>query len=441
MAPQNDDRARRLLFIGALYGGEIVGGLSHALRDLITQLEARGWQIDLLGGDAGHARARLPEPQANFQRTAAGSLLQAFQRWWLFHWLWGRLSPPLRNQISGYFVPRPMLVNAVHNLRLVEDALHRADDYDLVLLCVDGVARGAAALALERHPRVVLLSLEALATQLTQWPGQGWLAHRRLGKASHPYLYACAPVERVRCALFPSRGWQQAAVAAGLPAAVTHVVYFGIPTPPPLPRPPDVRGRLLWVGRLARDKGLHLFLAALPALRRAIPTVRLTVVAAPGPAPYRALIERLIATQELADIVTLHGPVPRPALQPFYAEHDILLFHSKFAEPVAFVMMEAMAAGLPVVAPFSRGDAQFVQDGQTCLCYDPRRPQTLVDAVIRLHHDGELRRKVAAQAQHCVRSAYSVEAMGEQFHRLLAAYADTGHAPASLTGSTSHRQN
>jgi glycosyltransferase involved in cell wall biosynthesis len=421
---------RRLLLIGAFSTYGSVGGLSLALQSVVDQLGMRGWQIELLGNDGGPAGHGSDGQSAAIRPAFARSWLHRFQRWWLCHWLWGLLPLALRYQISTYLLPRTMLANAAHNLTLVDDALRQPDRYDLVLLCVDGIAPGAAALALERHPRVVLLSLEALAIQLAQWPGQGWMAHWRLGKTTHPYLYARVPVERVRCAIFPSRGWQEAAIAAGLPATVTHVIYFGIPTPPPAPRPEDSVGRLLWVGRLAPEKGLHLFLNVLPALRRAIPSVRLTVVAAPGPEPYRGLIERLVAKHDLADRVSFHGPVPRAALQSFYAEHDLLLFYSKYPEPVALVMMEAMAAGLPVVAPRSRGDAQFVQDGQTCLCYDPRRPPTLVDAVIRLHSDATLRRTVAGQAQHLIRSAYSLEAMGDQFDRLFTAYVEQAETPA-----------
>ena len=388
------------------------------------ELPVHGWQIDVLGGSLRAPVGDPSRPIGALRPIESNSKLLMFQRWQFAHRLWRSLPPRVRHHLSAYSMPVRVLENASHNLAVVERALAEAAPYSLVLVCVDGVAPGAVALAVDRHPRVALLSLDALALQLGQWPGLRWLAARRSGQPVHPALYAPVPADRVKCAIFPSMAWRRDAVAAGLPEAVSRIAYFGVPTPPSPARPAASRARLLWVGRLYHEKGLHVFLEALPEIRRRIPEATLTVVAAPGPPAYRALVDKLILRHGLADAVHFRPPVPRDELPAIYAAHDILLFHSKYPEPVSLVMMEAMAAGLPVVAPRATDDTPFVQDGETCLCYDPRDLRTLIGSVIRLHEEDILRQALSGRAQEVIRGSYSRETMGRAYHRILSELLD-----------------
>jgi glycogen(starch) synthase len=205
-------------------------------------------------------------------------------------------------------------------------------------------------------------------------------------------------------------------VRAGLAAEAAHTVYFGIPVGA---RPERARAgrRLLWVGRLTPEKGLHLLLATLPRLRERMPEVTLTAVAAQGEGTYRALIERLIAEGGLGEAVTLRGPVPREELPALYASHDALFFYSINAEPVALVLMEAYANGLPVAA--NRAATDLVEDGVTCVTYEAGVGESIVEAVERVLADEALRARLADQARARVEERYSLAAMGTAYDRLL----------------------
>ncbi len=406
-------------------------GLLLALKDLIQQLERHGWQIDVVGAppvttlSASEQGSRAIHSPIDFLR-------QKLVAW---HDFWARVSASARNQIILCRTPFQALKEASDDLIQIERAMANAQSYDLILLCTDCLPAGAVALVTERHECVALLCLTGLTNELTIKDGVRWLTRLRARQRLHPYLYQRVPVEKVELAIFPSRTWQETAIAAGLPAQVTEVAYFGVPAPPLLPRSPVSSGRLLWAGRLAYEKGLHLFLMALPLIRQQIKGATLTVVAGPWSAPYQTLIFNLIKRYHLEEVVTFKPAVPRSALQPLYAEHDILLFHSLFSEPVALVMMEAMAAGLPVVASQSRSDALLTRDQVTCLCYDPRRLETLVSAVVRLHSDNELRRSLAARAQRLVRESFSLEAMGAVYDQLLSEFVAAHREVASCAAS------
>jgi glycosyltransferase involved in cell wall biosynthesis len=167
------------------------------------------------------------------------------------------------------------------------------------------------------------------------------------------------------------------------------------------------------------EKGLHLFLHALPVLRRTYPDLRLTVVGDHGPDWYRREIDHLLDSLKLRDVVVTLPGVPRREVPAYYAEHDVLLFYSPNAEPVALVAKEAFAAGIPVVCSRPISDSPLIQDGVTCLTYDSTRMDSVVSAISRMLRDEELRKMLARNARDVVVSTFSNEAMGHQFDDLL----------------------
>jgi glycosyltransferase involved in cell wall biosynthesis len=253
----------------------------------------------------------------------------------------------------------------------------------------------------------------------------GWLRWARLvawwhlRQQLHPFLFRRLAPAKVRLALFGSAQWRREAVQTGLPANKARTIYFGIPLPEPQPRPPETRHRILAVGRLSPEKGVHHLLRALPLIRQSIGDVTLTIIAGPGPTGYRQVLLDLIKDSNLEAIVTILPGVERAALQAAYATHDVLYFYSIFAEPVALVLMEAFAAGLPVVASQSRANAGLIQDALTCLCYDPRDPQSLARAMVAMLADPALGHSLAANALRLVRQEYSLEKMGQAYDEVL----------------------
>jgi glycosyltransferase involved in cell wall biosynthesis len=282
-----------------------------------------------------------------------------------------------------------------------------------VMVCVDWNVRGMLALALARHRHVAVLSLGALAGELRP----AWWSLARL-RARHPFHYAPAKPEQIRCAIFASQRWRDEAVSAGLPAAVAHTIYFGIPVGARRKRRATPTGRsLLWVGRLAPEKGLHLLLEALPALRKLCPGITLTVVGAQGEQTYHRMIKSMIASHGLQDAVTLRPAVPRDQLPGLYAEHDALFFYSIYGEPVALVLMEAYASGLPVAVNQTSSD--LVEDGVTCLTYDAGDAGSIVRVLHRLLSEPSLRAGLAESARERVEKSYALQAMGDAYDRLL----------------------
>src|SRR3989441_10078267 len=134
---------------------------------------------------------------------------------------------------------------------------------------------------------------------------------------------------------------------------------------------------------------------ALPFLRSR-GSIRLTIVGEDwgGVAMLRSLARSLGA--ELQLIFT--GALPRAEVIQAYASAAIFVLPSLF-EPFGTVLLEAMAAGLPVVASAVGGIVDVVADGKTGLLIPPGKPLALAAGLEQLISDSSLRARMAEEAR------------------------------------------
>jgi glycosyltransferase involved in cell wall biosynthesis len=285
--------------------------------------------------------------------------------------------------------------------------------HDVVLAFLDGLPVGIAHLTTRIHPRVVLVSLVALTQEQRHRrivPVLRAMARATAGRPLHPDVLRAIAPGAIPTVIFPTEAWRDAAVSAGVPPQCAQVITLGVPIARDLPQR-DLHvatpARLLWLGRLSPEKGLHLFIEALSMVSARRP-VRLTAIAAPGPSGYRQLVMRALADRGLQSIVDLRPAVPRHALKAEFERHDLLLFHSVFGEPVAQVMLHAAAAGLPVVGPASDRSGSLVREGQTAWCFADSSPEHIADAIMRALDAGDERRLRARALHEEIRAGHSL---------------------------------
>lgn len=147
-----------------------------------------------------------------------------------------------------------------------------------------------------------------------------------------------------------------------LPQSGVRVEQFptiGLETKHIAERPPEIRKgpiRLMAAGRLVYLKGTELLIRA---FARAKIEGSLTIY---GDGPMRSELESLAARLGIAEKVIFRGAVPRDTLLEAYRHHDVFLF-TGLHDSGAFVVIEAMAAGLPVICLESGGPAASVAPG------------------------------------------------------------------------------
>lgn len=153
---------------------------------------------------------------------------------------------------------------------------------------------------------------------------------------------------------------------------------------------------LLYVGRIAPEKKVDLLVDAFPEIqRRSRPRVALVFVGG-GPA-----LERL--RERAPDGVHFAGYQRGVELAAHYASADAFLFGSD-TETFGQVVTEALASGLPVVAPNRGGVTDTVIPGETGFLFEPGHLDQLVERAVRLVNDDELRTRIGRRGREMART-------------------------------------
>ena len=152
---------------------------------------------------------------------------------------------------------------------------------------------------------------------------------------------------------------------------------------------------ILFVGRLSPEKGVATLLEAMKAVRLAVPGARL-IIASDG--PQRSDLEALVGRLGLREAVQFTGWVihGEPLLQ-LYREADIFCLPS-YSEGLPGALVEALAAGLPVVVTAAGDMPSLIDGGQAGLVVPPRAPQGLAHALILLLTQPALHRQMSQNA-------------------------------------------
>jgi glycosyltransferase involved in cell wall biosynthesis len=184
-----------------------------------------------------------------------------------------------------------------------------------------------------------------------------------------------------------------------------------VPVEPPQP-PEDYP--VGFIGRLDAVKRVPKLLRALKSLGQTFPSpVHLHIY---GEGNERAHIESEIARLHMTDHVTLHGAVDRP--------HDALtkiglLVLPSLAEGFGLVLIEAMAAGVPVVATDVPGIRDVVRDEETGLLVDAEHELELAFAMMRVIEDERLRHRLIENGIREVHERFSWPSVIGQYVQVL----------------------
>lgn len=167
------------------------------------------------------------------------------------------------------------------------------------------------------------------------------------------------------------------------------------------------------VGRLSEQKGQEDFLHAARAIRRAWPEARFVLAGSADDAGLRARLEALAAHEALAGAVHFLGHVGDMAA--LYAALDVLAAPSRW-EGFGLMLVEAMAAGLPIVAT-RVGAIPEVAGERAAVLVPPRDADALAAAVVALLAD-PARRQAMAEAGRSQAARFSWAHAGERLDAL-----------------------
>ncbi|HZK80696.1 MAG TPA: glycosyltransferase [Humisphaera sp.] len=165
------------------------------------------------------------------------------------------------------------------------------------------------------------------------------------------------------------------------------------------------------VGRLAEVKRQDVLIRGFARIRRSEPRAHLLLV---GDGPLRGELETLARSLGLADCVHFAGYQPDPAR--FLHAMNAFALTSR-SEGMPLCVLEAWAAGVPVVASRVGGVPELIRHGSTGLMFESGNEQELAATVLHLLRDTDLRSKIRDAARMQVQSEFDVSIMADQYDR------------------------
>jgi glycosyltransferase involved in cell wall biosynthesis len=174
---------------------------------------------------------------------------------------------------------------------------------------------------------------------------------------------------------------------------------------------------VLSTGRLAEQKGLEYLIRAGALLRSETPPVKIVLA---GDGPLEAKLSRLVSDLGLEDVVLMPG---------FYADVgdllaacDLVVLPSLW-EGLSIALLEAMAAGKPVVTTTIGSNREVTDDGEAAVLVPPKDPESLANAIRALAADESWREALGQRGREVQRARYTlprmIDAYLAEYERLL----------------------
>ncbi len=179
--------------------------------------------------------------------------------------------------------------------------------------------------------------------------------------------------------------------------------------------------RLLFIGRVHRDKGVLEAVEAMKILRDEYKMANVNLVIA-GAGPAEDEVRGLVRRFKLEETATLLGPVYGRKKIDLFADADILVFPTYHGEGLPYVLLEGLASGTPAITTQAGGIPDVIEAGVHAQFVNPRDAAGVAKAIFSLCSDREALERMSAK---CIERAeyYSIERVARQFGELYEAVA------------------
>ena len=162
---------------------------------------------------------------------------------------------------------------------------------------------------------------------------------------------------------------------------------------------------ILSVGRLNYQKGFQYLIEAMPAVLQQIPNVKLIII---GEGEQFAYLKQLSKSLGLSESVIFTGAIDSTEIPTAYSAADVFVLPSLF-ECLPLVIIEAQAAGKPVIGTRVGGTPEGIVEGETGFLVEPGDPKPLGAAIIRVLSDERFARKMGEKGKEFVEARFSIQ--------------------------------
>ncbi len=184
--------------------------------------------------------------------------------------------------------------------------------------------------------------------------------------------------------------------------------------------------RILFVGLHIPSKGLRLLLEAVIKLKREGIVVHVETLGSFSDPAFAKECREAIQAESLNEHFCFLGPVFGAQKIDAFVRADLMVFPTYFdSETLPLVVIEAMAAGLPVISTCWRGIQDLIEDGRTGFLVEPRQTAPVVTAIKAIHQDRKLIRAMGDAARERFNQNYSQAAFLSAWQKTLLAIVNT----------------
>lgn len=167
----------------------------------------------------------------------------------------------------------------------------------------------------------------------------------------------------------------------------------------------DGERMVLAIGRLSSEKAHIDLLSAFSHLQKTKTELKTRLVIV-GDGPERKRLEAAARSYGISERLHFAGQISN--VKPYYAAADVFALPSH-SEGSPYVLLEAMSAGLTIVATSVGGVPEMVEDQESALLVPPRDPQAMAEAISSVLADARLARRLADKASALITTRYSPE--------------------------------
>ena len=194
-------------------------------------------------------------------------------------------------------------------------------------------------------------------------------------------------------------------IEAGLPSKKVIKIFNGVSTleyePHSMPKKRVGKGlTLIQVARLEVEKGHKYVIEAMSLIKKEKYDVKLIIV---GDGSKRVELQELANRLKIGDRVTFVGYMKN--VKDIVEESDVVILPS-IKEALAIALLEGMAAGKPCIASYVGGIPEVVENGVNGILVEPKNPEAIKEAVIKLYENPELRRSMGEQSIRIVKEKF-----------------------------------
>lgn len=245
-----------------------------------------------------------------------------------------------------------------------------------------------------------------------------------LRRFSRQYIHKAIKLANRSHLIVNSKMTRHRLIKEGFPEKRITVKYIGVPVasePPEFTKTPE-QLEILFLGRLVDCKGPDLTIRAFEIASRNGLNGRLTIA---GDGTLYSECVKLRDRSEFRDRIRLLGSVDAKTgvllrrQSHIFTAHNCVGPKTKQVESYGVSVVEAMAAGIPVVTGRSGGVCETVVDGETGLLFEPMDIESHADALLRLNSDPGLRQRLGHAGWKRARDQFSIEQETVQLRKIL----------------------